>query len=104
MVKFRQYIGRSKYNTEGLYLLLQNEACANGLQFNGGISCDSTSQPAANSILWNYVRVWQAVPFQHFRKRKSSRRGPRYRPNPQAAQAHRTFDHQRLVQLIWSPF
>jgi hypothetical protein len=71
------YIGLSKYNTEGIYLLLQNDACANGLQFNGGISCDSTSQPATNPMLWNYVRVWQAVPFRFLSKtKKLKRRAP----------------------------
>jgi hypothetical protein len=33
------------YATEGIYLIIQNDECANGLQFNGGISCDSSSQP-----------------------------------------------------------
>jgi hypothetical protein len=45
------------FATEGVYMLFQNR-CANGLQFNGGISCDSSTNTTSNPALWNYVRVW----------------------------------------------
>lgn len=62
------------YATEGIYLIIQNDECANGLQFNGGISCDSSSQPLTDPMLWNYVRVWQAVPFRFLSKTKKLKR------------------------------